>query len=258
MTMKPAREILRSMIEKGTNELDRGSHGLFLSSLSAGLEIGFDPLLMGVILTLSSAGYGDLRTELFLASAYAVGFIFVVLGRSELFTEHTTLAVMPVLDGKASLKSLGRLWGIVYAGNVAGGLLFAAFAGILMSGLGVVDPAAFGVISQKLVSHQLYWLLVAGIFAGWLMGLLAWLVSSADNTIGRVFFIWMVTATIGILHLPHSIAGNVEVLLALFTTSAVNLTDYVTFLALATIGNAIGGATFVGLMKYGHVVRGAK
>jgi formate/nitrite transporter FocA (FNT family) len=256
--MKPAREVLASMIEKGKHEIDRGADGLFLSSLSAGLDIGFGPLLMGVILTLSAGSYGDLQTELLLASAYSIGFIFVILGRSELFTEHTTLAVMPVIDGQASIKKLGRLWGIVYIGNIIGGLLFTGLAVTLMPGLGVITPEAFGTIADKLVSHPLHWLLVAGIFAGWLMGLLAWLVSAAKNTIGRVFFIWMVTATIGMLHLPHSIAGNVEVLMGLFTTNAVTITDYISFLILSTMGNAIGGAIFVGLMKYGHVTRGAK
>lgn len=246
------------MIEKGKHEIDREGDGLFLSSFSAGLDIGFGPLIMGVILTLSAGSYGDLQTELLLASAYSIGFIFVILGRSELFTEHTTLAVMPVIDGQASLKKLARLWGIVYAGNIIGGIVFTGLAVLLMPGLGVITPAAFGTIADKLVSHPLHWLFVAGVFAGWLMGLLAWLVSSAENTIGRVFFIWMVTATIGMLHLPHSIAGNVEVLFGLFTTSAVTLADYLVFLTLATLGNAFGGAIFVGLMKYGHVTRGAK
>ena len=256
--MKPAREILSSMIEKGDHEINRDAGGLLLSSISAGLDIGFGPLLMGVILTLSVGSYGDLQTELLLASAYSVGFIFVILGRSELFTEHTTLAVMPVIDGKASLKSLGRLWGIVYLGNILGGFLFTILAVVLMPGLGVIEPSAFGTIADKLVSHPLHWLFVAGVFAGWLMGLLAWLVSSANNTIGRVFFIWMVTATIGMLHLPHSIAGNVEVLFGLLTTSSVTISDYLAFLTLSTLGNAVGGAFFVGLMKYGHVTRGAK
>ncbi len=256
--MKPAREILQSMIEKGSHEISREKEGLFLSSISAGLDIGFGPLLMGVILTLSAGSYGDLGTEMLLASAYSVGFIFVILGRSELFTEHTTLAVMPVIDGEASLKKLGRLWGIVYTGNIAGGFIFTGLAVLLMPGLGVIEPAAFGTIAHKLVSHPLHWLFIAGVFAGWLMGLLAWLVTSAENTIGRVFFIWMVTATIGMLHLPHSIAGNVEVLFGLFTTASVTVTDYLAFLILSTLGNAFGGATFVGLMKYGHVTRGAK
>ncbi|AOV95072.1 formate transporter [Nanohaloarchaea archaeon SG9] len=256
--MKPAGEILESMIEKGTHEINREREGLFLSSISAGLDIGFGPLLMGVILTLSAGSYGDLSTELLLASAYSVGFIFVILGRSELFTEHTTLAVMPVIDGKAPIKKLGRLWGIVYAGNIIGGIFFTGLAVLLMPGLGVITPEAFGTIAHKLVSHPVHWLLAAGIFAGWLMGLLAWLVTSAENTIGRVFFIWMVTATIGMLHLPHSIAGNVEVLMGLFTTSNVTTIDYLKFLSLSTIGNAIGGAIFVGLMKYGQITRGAK
>lgn len=58
--MKPAGEILESMIEKGTHEINREREGLFLSSISAGLDIGFGPLLMGVILTLSAGSYGDL------------------------------------------------------------------------------------------------------------------------------------------------------------------------------------------------------
>lgn len=255
--MKSAKSILEDMIEKGGHEIDRDADGLFLSSLSAGLDIGFGPLLMGVILTLSTTGYGNLGTELLLASAYSVGFIFVILGRSELFTEHTTLAVMPVIDGKSSLKQLGRLWGIVYAGNILGGIIFTGLAVLLMPGLGIIEPAAFGTIADKLISHPVHWLLIAGIFAGWLMGLLAWLVTSAENTIGRVFFIWMVTATIGMLHLPHSIAGNVEVLLGLFTSS-VTVMEYITFLSVSTVGNAIGGTFFVALMKYGHVTRGGK
>jgi formate/nitrite transporter FocA (FNT family) len=256
--MKPAREILGSMIKKGNHEIDRETTGLFLSSLSAGLEIGFGPLLMAVVLTLSTTGYGNLGTELLIASAYAVGFIFVILGRSELFTEHTTLAVMPIIDGKSTVKELARLWEIVYIGNILGGILFTGLALVLASGLGVVEVAAFETIAHKLVSHKAQWILVAGIFAGWLMGLLAWLITSAQSTISRVVFIWMVTATIGILHLPHSIAGNVEVLFGLLVSTEIALTDYLSFLALATIGNAFGGAIFVGLVKYGHVVRGAK
>ncbi len=258
MDQKPTKDVLRSLIEKGSHEIERERNGLLLSSFSAGLDIGFGPLVMAAILTLTAGGFGDLVTELLLASAYAIGFMFVILGRSELFTEHTTLAIMPVLAGKATARQLGRLWGLVYVGNIAGGICFTLLAVVLMPGLGVVDPAAFGTIADKLVSHEPLWLLVAGMFAGWLMGLLAWLLTAAQETMSRMFVIWLITATIGILHLPHSIAGNVEVLFGLLTTSVITMTDYLVFLALATVGNAIGGTIFVGLLKYGHVVRGAK
>ena len=88
------------------------------------------------------------------------------------------------------------------------------------------------------------------------MGLLAWLVTAARETTSRLIIIWIVTAVIGILHLPHSIAGNVEVLFGVFLSPLVSVMDYVSFLTLATMGNAVGGVVFVALLKYGHVVRG--
>ncbi|MFO7926353.1 MAG: formate/nitrite transporter family protein [Halobacteriota archaeon] len=257
MEQMPTRDVLDSLIEDGLHEINRETSGLMLSGFSAGLDIGFGPLLMAVVLTLSEGSFGDLTTELLLASVYSVGFMFVILGRSELFTEHTTLAVIPVLDRQASLSQLARLWGLVYFGNIVGGFVFTLLAVLLMPGLGVVSPAAFETIAEKLVTHEVRWLFVAGIFAGWLMGLLAWLITAAQGTLSRVVLIWIVTATIGILHLPHSIAGNVEVLFGLFMSASITPLDYLTFLVLATIGNACGGAIFVAVLKYGHVVRGA-
>ena len=257
-TVDPMRatDVLNSLIEGGLHEINRETNGLLLSGFSAGLDIGFGPLLMAVMLTLSPGGYGDLRTELLLASTYSVGFMFVILGRLELFTEHTTIAVMPVLDRQASLGELARLWGLVYASNIVGGATFAALVVALLPDLGVASPEAFETIALSLVDHDLTWLFVAGVLAGWLMGLLAWLVTAAQETTSRLLIIWIVTAAIGILHLPHSIAGNVEVLFGVFLSPMVSVLDYVTFITLATMGNAVGGVVFVALLKYGHVVRG--
>ncbi|PSP55837.1 formate transporter [Halobacteriales archaeon QS_1_67_19] len=252
----PTTDVLGNLIETGLHEIERERVGLLLSGFSAGLDIGFGPVLMAVFLTLAEGGFGDIVPELLMASAYSVGFIFVILGRSELFTEHTTLAVMPVIDGRASIRELGRLWGLVYVSNIAGGAVFTLFVITLMPNLGVAEPDAFATIAYKLVSHDLAWLFVAGILAGWLMGLLAWLLTAAQETMSRLAIIWLVTASIGILHLPHSIAGNVEVLFGVFISPDVTVLDYAKFLALATAGNAVGGGVFVGVLKYGHVVRG--
>ena len=55
------------------------------------------------------------------ANMYSFGFILVVLGRSELFTEQTSLAVMPVMSNRASASSVARLWVIIYVSNLVGG-----------------------------------------------------------------------------------------------------------------------------------------
>ncbi|WP_435334154.1 formate/nitrite transporter family protein [Haloarchaeobius sp. TZWWS8] len=247
--------ILTAQIEEGLNELNRPTDGLFLSGLSAGLDIGFGPLLMVVLLTLVGDAWGEPATKLLLANAYTVGFVFVVLGRSELFTEHTTLAVLPVLDGRASVSQLGRLWSLVYVANVVGGIVFAGLAVAAAPAFGIVDLAAFEEVAKPLVDHGFTELFVAAIFAGWLMGLLSWLVTAAQETTGRMLMVWIVTVTIGVAHLPHCIAGNVEVVAAVFT-GGVDPMQYVRFMTAATLGNAVGGSIFVGLLKYGHVVRG--
>ena len=77
---------------------------------------------MGAMLTLMHDALPEPITKLLVANMYSVGFIFVILGRLELFTEHTTLAFLPVLNRRASLRSLGRLWGLIYCSNLVGAM----------------------------------------------------------------------------------------------------------------------------------------
>ncbi len=72
-------------------------------------------------------------------------------------------------------------------------------------------------MSFKLNQQFLASSLLSAILEGWLMGLLAWLVAAARETISQLFIIWLITASIGIAHLHHCIVGNVEVLAGLFS-----------------------------------------
>ena len=252
------REILSLEIEEGLIQIKRPTSGLFLSGLSAGLDIGFGPFLMAVVLTMSEGAFSEPITAILLANAYAVGFIFVVVGRSELFTEHTSLAVLPVLNGQASVTNLARLWGIIYVANLVGGALFAGLAVHIGPGLETVDRAAFAELAHDLVRYPWSVTLLAGVLAGWMMGLMTWLVAAGQNTISQAAFVWLVAVAIGISHLPHSIAGSVEVLMGVFAVSDITMMDFVDFLLWSTLGNVVGGTIFVALLKYGHGVRAGK
>jgi formate/nitrite transporter FocA (FNT family) len=255
---KPKQEILAQEIQEGLEELERPTDGLFLSGISAGLDIGFGPLLMAVLLTVVGGSWGEPLTRIVVANAYAVGFIFVISGRSELFTEHTARATLPVLDGRASIAELARLWAVVYGGNILGGVVFALAMVWFAPAYGIVEPSAFTEIATKLVYHGPWLLLAGSIIAGWMMGLLSWLLTAMQESISRIAVIWLVTTGIGLAHLPHSIAGNVEVLAGTLVSPSITFAQYATFLALATVGNAVGGSVFVALLKYGHVVRGGE
>lgn len=256
-TQRTLTGILSLQIKSALAELTRPADSIFLSALSAGLDLGFGPLLVASVLTLVGAT-DALSTRLLVANAYTVGFIFVILGRAELFTEHATLAALPVLDRRASLRQLGRLWGLVYAGNIVGGVIFAAFAVSLGPAFDIFDPDAFATLAEPFVSRSVYSLFGAAVLAGWLMGLLSWLVAASRETISRVFFVWLVTFVIGFTHLPHCIAGNIELFAGLLATSVVTPIDYGIYLFVVTVGNTVGGTVFVALLKYGFVVRGGE
>lgn len=248
--------ILEEQVEQADIELVRSTGGLLLSGLAAGLEIGFGPALMALIFTLTDGVYSHPTQEMLMASAYSVGFVIVIIGRSELFTEHTALAVQPVLSGSASLRDLLRLWGLVYLSNLVGATLFAIFLAWSGPALGNIDPRAFTHMARPLVEHPWWAVGVGGIFAGWLMGLLAWLVNAAQDTLARIVLIWMITVGIGLAHLQHSIAGSIEVLTGVFGGTGIGWGDFAHFLLWSTLGNAAGGVVFVALIKYGHASRG--
>jgi formate/nitrite transporter FocA (FNT family) len=249
---KASGEILHQEIVEGVDALRRPVGVLFISGLSAGLDIGFSLFLMAAARTLVVGSWGEPAVVLLVANLYAVGFIFVVLGRAELFTEQTTLAVLPVLNGRADVGSLARLWGVVYVANLLGAAAFAALAVIIGPSLGVIDPRTFGDLARTLTDHPPLVIFGGAVLAGWLMGLMSWLVTASRDTISQVVIVWLIAAAIGLGRLPHVVAGTVEVLAGLFSSQGVTASDFGRFLLWTTLGNALGGSFFVALIKYSY------
>ncbi|HEX2865711.1 MAG TPA: formate/nitrite transporter family protein [Ignavibacteriales bacterium] len=250
---KSQKQILRHTQEAALTQLERTNAGLILSGLSAGLDVGFSVLLMATTLSLFKGVFPQPAVDFIVGNMYPVGFIFVILGRSELFTEHTTLAILPVLDGISGIKQLLRLWFYVYFSNIVGGAVFSFILSYFADGSHIVKAWALQEISAEMISGSWHESFVSAMLAGWLMGLLAWLVAAARDTISQLFLIWVITASIGIAGLHHCIAGNVEVLAGLLT-EGFSLQSYLKFIIPATLGNIVGGAVFVGVLKFSHTI----
>jgi len=253
---KEAFEIMNEQIESGLKEINRSDLGLFLSSLSAGLEVGFSILIIGIIHTLfkNESTYGQLTVMM--ALVYPIGYIFVIIGRSELFTEHTTLATLPVMNGQATLNSLIKLWIIIYVGNLVGGYLFGSISLVFNGEMHLIGKEFFYSVSEKMVKHSASATLISGIMAGWLMGMLSWLLSSAQDTFSRVVMIYLVTFLISIAGLHHCIVGSIEVFMAFFAeANQISWAQFLRFQGLATLGNIIGGVFLVAVVKFAHSKR---
>ncbi len=252
-----ATEILKHEVREGLDALQRSSSSLFVSALSGGLDVGFSLFLMAVILTICRGKLPMPLVSILVANMYSVGFIFVILGRSELFTEQTSLAVLPVLRGKASVGALMRLWVIVYVANLIGATGFAGMVSYIGPALHVIDRSAFGEIGHRLVDHDGLTIFLSALLAGWLMGLLSWMVAAGRDTISQIITVWIVTTAIGLGGLHHVVLGTVEVLAAVFSGQNINTGDVFRFLTCATLGNVVGGSVFVALIKFGHARPGS-
>lgn len=125
--------ILVEQVMDGRETFERSLGSLFTSAFTAGLEIGISFFMILSAFALLSGVLPSHYAIVLASLLYPIGFIIVVIGQSLLFTEQTSLLSLPVLNKIEPLHKLLRLWGIVIAGNVVGGCLFAA----LMIGLGL-------------------------------------------------------------------------------------------------------------------------
>jgi formate/nitrite transporter FocA (FNT family) len=223
---------------------------VFISALTAGMEIGFSYLLIAILYTFLEGKFSKETIFFIVAFAYPVGFIIVVLGKSVLFTEQTSLLALPVLHKKRKISELLLLWGIVIVGNLIGGAIMTVIIVSVGNGMGIIGYDSVSAIALHVTKASTLVIFGSAILAGWLMALLSWLVTSASETIGRIVVIYMITAVVGFAGFHHSIVGNIEVLAGLIFTDAISFGTYATFQTTALVGNAFGGVFFVALLRY--------
>ncbi|HIB38135.1 formate/nitrite transporter family protein [Mesonia sp.] len=249
-TKKSHGEILKDQICEGQETYNKKPGSIILSSMTAGLEIGFSYLLICSLFSFFQDQFTNQTLFKLIAFVYPLGFILVILGQSILFTEQTSLLTLPVLNRKRSFGSLFRIWGLVIFGNLIGGFLIALTLIWIGPKLQLFNLKTIETIALHVIKPDSLTILISAVLAGWLMGLLSWLLSSATETVSRIIIIFLITATMSFTGLHHSIIGNVEVFSGMITSSAINFTEYIRFQSLALLGNAIGGAFFVALLKY--------
>lgn len=250
-----ARQILGRELEIAVKQIRRPASGLFISAVTAGLNVSFGALLMGMALTFSGGFESAFVQRFVLANISTVGFVIVIIGQTELFTAHTTLGVLPVIDRRASVADLARLWGVVLGGNLIGCAVFAGFIAVAGPPLGIVSSEAAGMLADALLSLPWWAILFSGVIAGWLMGLVTWLVAAGRDTVGQIVLIWMITGVIGFGPFHHALLGTTELLSAMFRGQGITLAQFGHFLLWTTLGNAIGGSVFVALLNYGQAIK---
>jgi formate/nitrite transporter FocA (FNT family) len=239
-------EIIR---EQGQKEQDRATSGLLWSGLAAGLSISFSMVAQAYL----KAGLPDAPwTPLVDSFGYSLGFLIVILGQQQLYTETALTAVIPALTHRdfKSFKGMLRVWALVLSANLVGTFIFGAFAA--QEDLFAPDAyQAMLTIGASVLQHGfLQTTLLAGC-SGWLIGLMVWLLPGAGPS--RPLIIILLTYVVALCHFPHIIAGSVETSLLVFSGHA-SVSDYLgRFLLPVLIGNTIGGTALAALLNHAPI-----
>ncbi len=239
-------EIHEVIRREGESDLARRSSAVALSALAAGLSMGFSFLGMALI----RSALPDAEWRILLSGlGYSLGFLIVVLGGQQLFTETTLTAVLPVLAARdwRRVPTLLRYWAVVLASNIVGTALFA----LLVCHQGLFSPAlweALNGVAADAMRDPFWPMLVKAVLAGWLIALMIWLLPGAGSA--RMLVILVLTYFVAIGHFSHAIAGSVEAAFAVFAGQVPPLAYLTHFLVPTVIGNTLGGVALVALLNH--------
>ncbi len=243
-----AQEILQAALHNARGELRRSLSKLAFSGVAGGLTMGLTGLGVAACrAAIGSGGWQSLAADL----AYPIGFIAVIIGRAQLFTENTLYPVVLALDERGHVWSMLRLWMVVFFANIFGAWLFALLAAntAALPYETLSELVKLGLTASTGTPAHFFW---SGVVGGWLIALVAWTVTASHWTIGQLAVIYMFTFVVGAGHFAHCIASSCEILSAVQFGSLSPL-SYFRWLGPATLGNICGGVFIVSLLNYGQV-----
>jgi formate/nitrite transporter FocA (FNT family) len=251
-----AEEIYAQVANNARQELGRSTVSLAISGLAGGIFMGLSALGNAIALAMLTppGGAPSGSVQLVAKMFYPLGFIVVILGRSQLFTENTLYPVALVLSEKRHFWNTMRLWAAVLPSNVLGAFAFACLASITqaLKPEFVQSLAHLGIEAIHNTPATIFW---SGVMGGWIIALAAWLVSGSHSITGSVMIIWMLTFVVGLGNFAHCIATSGEVFVAILTHQA-GWSTYPAWFFPAVAGNICGGVGMVTLLEYGQVIYG--
>lgn len=244
-----ATTVYETIRQEGSAELERPLNSLWWSGVAAGIALSTSLYTQAFLFQhLPDAGW----RLLIVAFGYPVGFLIVIFGRLQLFTENTITVILPLLAERTwrNLSRVGRLWGVVFAANLVGTLVSAALAYYLHL-VGAEQLAAALEISRHLAEKGPFEILMLGVLAGFLVAALVWTLPDAK---GNEF--WLIVAftwVIGIGDFTHVIVGAAEVFLLVFNGELSAVQSVFAYILPAFVGNVLGGTGLFALIAYAQV-----
>ena len=250
-TRLSAREVYQSIRYDGEEEMARPLGSLWWSGIAAGIAIASSVVAKGLLhLELPDSPWRTVLEDF----GYCAGFVLVVLGRMQLFTENTITVVLPLMARTSwhALFCTLRLWGVVFVANMVGTFVAAGFV-VLVGKAATPDhlAAMLTIAEHAIVGRDFLTMLLLAVPAGFFVAALVWMLPNA-----RGFEIWVIvlpTYLIAIGGFAHVVVGSMEVWLLVLSNELQVVDGLRGFIAPALLGNILGGTVLFSLLAYGQV-----
>jgi formate/nitrite transporter FocA (FNT family)/nucleotide-binding universal stress UspA family protein len=235
-------EVYQRVVADADHEITSGVRELFFSALAAGFAITVTFLLYASVTATA-------ETKIVGVLLYPLGFIYIIIGGYQLYTENTLPPVALTLERLASIPTLLRHWLIVLAGNFLGGGLGA----LALAYGGVFDDATAAValgFAEKGIATPASALFVKAAFAGLIVAGVVWINFAARDTVSRLLVVYLAFLAIPMGNLFHVVVSFTEVVYLALVTGTNPVPALVGFVLPVLLGNTIGGVVLVTVVNY--------
>ncbi|MEX2626168.1 MAG: formate/nitrite transporter family protein [Ilumatobacteraceae bacterium] len=234
--------------EEGRRRLGMSMQDLVATGFIAGFTIVFGVVGLGVVEALVEPTAGPGIARVAGALAFAIGLVFLVVGRSELFTENFFDPVAAAVDepGSEVWFRVARLWIVILVLNMVGAAVLAAVftvEGALPDGA----PDALSKVAEEIAGKTAAATFARALAAGALITLLSYLLQATDSVRGRMTVAYMVGFFVALGPFDHVVVSATHLLLGVWFGAGVGYVDVGSNMAISAAGNLVGGLVFVTL-----------
>lgn len=255
MSVAPSPEIIYERAEEeGRRRLSMPLLEQVATGFIAGVTIVFGVVALGATHAMVAADLGPGVATVAGALAFGIGVVFLIVGRSELFSENFFGPVAAAIDqGGASVWGrLIRLWATMLVLNIIGGGMLVA---LLTVDGALPDGAAASLVqlAEGIASRSWQATLVRAVLAGALITLLSYMLAACDSVIARILVAFVVGFFLALGPFDHVVVSALHLLYGIWDADAANYADLWGNMALSTAGNAAGGLLLITLTHTAQV-----
>ncbi len=228
------------IVDEGAQRLHRTWRVVLVTGAFGGIEIG-----VGIMALL--AVQHETGNHLLAGLAFGIGFLVLLLAKSELFTEDFLVPITAVIAKEATLGQLAKLWGGTLVANLVSGWLFMWLIVLAFPEWEpTITEAALHFVDMPFGAQAI----CLAVLGGSTITLMTRMQHGTDSVPAKIVAAFAGGFLLAGLQLFHSILDSLLIFAALHTGDATfGYLDWLQWLSYTLVGNMVGGLVLVTMMR---------